>query len=148
MLLFLLNAMLTAISDQSCRHCAAGIIRLRSRDCIALLGSGDGSRGVQCDRYRTNRSSASIVKSTVLIDATHLGPQGGHRLFDIVARIAPGETRIVRGFERVWPRIPGLNEGGAQNNWTFKDDADARNGCELDHVGFADGTDWELGTPI
>jgi len=95
-----------------------------------------------------NQSPSSIVKSTVLIDASHLGPRGGHRLFDTVAPIEPGQTRTIQGVEKTWPRVPGLSDGGPASNWSFKDDADARSGCELDHVDFADGTDWEHPSPL
>ncbi len=95
-----------------------------------------------------NQSSSSIVKSTVLIDASHLGPRGGHRLFDTVTPIGPGKSRTIRGIEKAGPRVPGLTDGHPANDWSFKNWVDARNGCELDHVDFADGTDWEQPSPL
>jgi hypothetical protein len=93
----------------------------------------------------SNHSSLSILKSTVLIDASHLGPRGGHRLFDTVAPIGPGQSRLIRGVEKAWPFVVG---GEHPNDWSFKDAADERSGCELDHVDFADGTDWEHPSPL
>ncbi len=52
----------------------------------------------------SNHSSLSIVKSTVLVDASHLGPGGGHRLFDSLAVIGPGQTRTIRGIEKTSAR--------------------------------------------
>ncbi len=85
------------------------------------------------------------MKSTVLIDASRLGPRGGHRLFDITAPIGPMQTRTIRGVEKLFPFRAA---GDEPNNWSFKVFADARSGCELDHVDFADGTDWEQGSPL
>ena len=47
-------------------------------------------------------SSLSIVESTFLIDELYLGPHGGHRMFDSVTRIEPGQDARDPGIRRAF----------------------------------------------
>ncbi len=84
----------------------------------------------------TNRSPKTIVKTHVLIDTKRVHPASGNRLFEVVAQIAPGETRTVDG------RV--MDDG----HYDFKNSMDAHSGCELDQTVFKDGTTWESPSPL
>lgn len=82
----------------------------------------------------TNRSLKEVVAVDVLVDAKSVHVQGGRgRLFGAATHLAPGETRTIEALPIDY------------NLYDFKF---ATNGCELEHIVFADGTSWEQPSPL
>ena len=79
----------------------------------------------------TNYSNEEITHVSVLIDTTHARRRGSNRVFEAATHLVPGATRTVEA--RLVDNIP----------YDFKNPANARAGCELEGVVFADGTTWE-----
>lgn len=83
-----------------------------------------------------NRSSLPIVETSALVDTKRPRPMSGNRIFDSRVRVAPGARRVMEA--RVVDR----------GEYDFKDWFAERTGCEVERVVFADGTSYEMPSPL
>jgi hypothetical protein len=84
----------------------------------------------------TNGSFKDVVHTTVLVNVDRSSQLYHNRIFEVVARLHPGETRSVEGHST------------DASLYEFKDSSFPSRGCEVEYVTFADGTRWELPTPL
>jgi hypothetical protein len=83
----------------------------------------------------TDESFKDVVHTTVLVNVDR-SSAGYGRLFEVVVRLHPGETRSVEVY---------LTD---RTLYEFKSNSGISRGCEVEFVTFADRTQWELPTPL